>query len=85
MPLFKRMLFQFAGRKYDRMASRNQQKYYFIFVHEDGAGLKRISEIFSSHHIATSIDEVFPLNEVNQALHKVAAGKSKGKTILKIC
>lgn len=38
MPTLKRMLFKLAGRKYDRMAAKKHQKYYFIFVHEDGKG-----------------------------------------------
>lgn len=59
------------------------QKYYFIFVHEDGRGLERISEVFAERHIEASVDEVFSLDDVNKALKKVAGGKSKGKTILK--
>jgi len=56
----------------------------FIFVREDGAGLERISDIFAEKHIEASVDEVFPLSDVSKALQKVAAGKSKGKTIIKI-
>lgn len=84
MSLLKQILFQFAGRKYDKMAARKNQRYYFIFVHEDGEGLERISEIFVEKHIEASVDEVFSLDEVNKALHKVAAGKSKGKTVLRM-
>lgn len=84
MPVVKRMLLKVAGRKYDQMAARKNQIYYFIFVHEDGAGLERISEIFAERHIEASVDEVFSLNEVNRALDKVAGGKSKGKTIVRI-
>ena len=82
MPAFKKLLLKVAGRKYDQMAAKKNQSYYFIFVHEDGAGLERISEIFAERHIEASVDEVFSLDEVNSALQKVAAGKSKGKTIL---
>ena len=84
MPAFKRMLLKFAGRKYDQMAAKKNQKYYFIFVHEDGAGLEQISEIFAKGHIEASVDEVFALEDVNKALKKVAGGKSKGKTVIKI-
>ena len=84
MPAFKRILLKVAGRKYDQMAAKKNQKYYFIFVHEDGKGLERISEIFAERHIEASVDEVFTLDDVNKALQKVAAGKSKGKTIIKI-
>lgn len=84
MSAFKRMLFKVVGRKYDQMAAKKNQRYYFIFVHEDGAGLKRISEIFAERHIEASVDEVFSLADVNKALAKVTAGKSKGKTMIRI-
>lgn len=48
------------------------------------AGLERISEIFAERRIEASVDEVFTLADVNKALKKVAAGKSKGKTIVRI-
>ena len=66
------------------MAAKSKQKYHFVFVREDGAGLKRISEIFGNRKIETSVDKIFELSEVNRALAKVAEGGSKGKTILKI-
>lgn len=84
MPTMKRLLFGIAGSKYDKMAAKNKQKYYFVFVREDGAGLKRISEIFEHRKIETSLDKIYELSEVNQALAKVAGGGSKGKTIIKI-
>jgi NADPH:quinone reductase-like Zn-dependent oxidoreductase len=84
MPAFKRVLLKLAGLKYDRMAAKKNQKYHFIFVHEDGAGLERISEIFAERRIEASVDEVFSLDDVNKALNKVAGGRSKGKTVIKI-
>ena len=84
MPLWKRMLFKVAGMKYDRLASRSQQHYHFIFVHEDGHGLQQVSRLFEEKRIPASVDEVFALEDINQALKKIASGGSKGKTILKI-
>ena len=84
MPTMKRFLFGLAGNKFDRMAAKNKQKYYFVFVREDGAGLERISEIFGNRKIETSVDKIFELSEVNRALANVAGGGSKGKTTLKI-
>ena len=78
------MLLKAAGSKYDRLAAKKDQRYYFVFVHEDGSGLAHISKIFSDRRIEASVDEVFPLEVVNKALQKVASGKSKGKTILRI-
>ena len=84
MPFWKRVLFKLAGMKYDRMATRNQQHYHFIFVCEDGEGLQKVSRLFTEKRIPASVDDVFGLDNVNQALKKVATGGSKGKTILKI-
>ena len=85
LPFFKRILFQLAGSRYDRMAAAKKQTYDFLFVHEDGRQLDRIGRLFDREHpLETSIDTVFTLDEVNAALNKVKQGKSKGKTILKI-
>lgn len=84
MSVIKRLLLKVAGRKYDQLAARRNQKYFFVFVHEDGAALERISEIFGQNHLEASVDGVFALDDVNEALKKVASGGSKGKTILKV-
>lgn len=85
MSMFKQILFHIAGRKYDKMAAKNKQTYDFIFVHEDGKQLDRINQIFNkTHPIETSIDTIFSLDQINEALNKVRNGKSKGKTIIKI-
>ena len=84
MSFVKRMMFKMAGGKYDKMAAAKGQKYFFIFVHEDGTGLERVSEIFRDKQIEASVDEIFTLEEVNKAMKKVASGGSKGKTILKM-
>ena len=47
-------------------------------------GLEKVSEIFKDTRIEASVDEVFGLDDVNEALRKVASGGSRGKTVLKI-
>ncbi|MDD6691696.1 MAG: NADP-dependent oxidoreductase [Lachnospiraceae bacterium] len=85
MSWFKRILFGAAGSKYDRMAAAKNQTYDFLFVHEDGKQLEEINRLFDSdHRLETSIDTVFTLEQVNEALAKVRQGKSRGKTIVKI-
>lgn len=66
------------------MPAKKGQSYRFIFVHEDGSGLEKISQIFAERHIEASVDEVFSLDDVNKALAKVAAGRSKGKTVIRV-
>ena len=79
-----RFIFGMAGRKYDKMAQRRGQHYRFVFVHEDGAGLDRVVELMGDRKLEASVDAVYPLDEVNSAMEKVAAGGSKGKTVLRM-
>ena len=76
----KKLLFKVAGREFDNMASKKNQKYYFLFVESNGSQLDGISKI----NIEPSIDEVFDLDDVNDALRKVDKSGSKGKTLIKI-
>ena len=80
-----RRAFGMVGRNYDKMAAKRGQQYRFVFVHEDGAGLESLPDLLGDRKIEASIDTVFPLDEVNAAMAKVAAGGSKGKTVLKVC
>lgn len=85
MPWYKRILLAIAGRKYDSMAARKHQTYDFIFVHEDGEQLEHIDCLFPAERpLTTSIDSVFSLDQINEALAKVRAGGSQGKTIVRI-
>ena len=83
-PAWKRLAFGMVGRKYDKMAARRGQRYCFVFVHEDGAGLEKLPGILGDRRIEASVDTVFSLEEVNAAMAKVAAGGSRGKTVLRI-
>lgn len=81
---FKSALFSLAGWKLDHEAKKHGVTYQFVFVHGDGEGLSRISDVLAEHDVHPSVDEVFSLDEVNEALAKVKRGGSKGKTLLKI-
>lgn len=84
MSFVKRLLFSLVGSQYDRIAKKRNQKYIFVFVHEDGIRLQKISEILQKHKIETSIDKIFHLSQINEALLHVENGGSKGKTIIKM-
>lgn len=80
----KKLLFKFAGRKFDKLASKKNQKYYFLFVESNGKQLEQVSRIFEEKNIKPSIDTIFELSDVNKAMDKVGKGGSKGKTLIKI-
>ena len=81
---FKKLILKCFGRGNDNMAEKKNQRYYFLFVESNGKQLAQVSRIFEENKIECSIDEIFDLNNVNQALQKVLKGGSKGKTLLKI-
>ena len=84
LSLVKKGLFKVAGMKYDKMASKKNQKYYFLFVESNGRQLEEVSRIFAEKNIKPSVDETYSLNDVNKAMKKVDQGGSKGKTLIKI-
>lgn len=85
LSFIKQLLFKLAGSKYDKMAAAKNQTYDFLFVHEDGSQLEEIGKIFGAENpLETSIDTIYTLAQVNEALDKVKQGKSKGKTIIKL-
>lgn len=84
LPKWKQFLFNLAGRKFDKMAAKHGVTYHFVYVESDGQQLQEVADIFTQLQIKPSIDTVFPFEEVNAALEKVAEGHSKGKTVLTI-
>ena len=82
LPKWKQILLGLAGRKFDKMADKYGVHYHFIFVESNGAQLQKIADLFSKLEIKPSIDTVYPFEEVNSALDKVANGRSRGKTVL---
>lgn len=79
LSLVKKGLFKVAGMKFDRMAAKKNQKYYFLFVESNGRQLEEVSRIFAEKNIKPSIDEIFSLNEVNKAMKKVNQADPRAK------
>lgn len=80
----KRFIFGIAGKKFDKAAAKYGATYDFIFVRPNGAALAEISKTLEEKKTVPAIDVVYPLDQVNDALDKVAAGHSRGKTVIRI-
>ena len=85
MGLLKRCLFSLAGGQLDRLAKKQGVTYDFLFVRPNGSALAEISNVLEQRNIVPAVDATFPLEEVNQALEKVASGHARGKTVLQLC
>ncbi|MEW4354327.1 NADP-dependent oxidoreductase [Streptococcus pneumoniae] len=82
LPKVKQLLFEAAGHKFDKMAAKYGVHYHFIFVESNGRQLQEVVDLFTKLEIKPSVDTVFAFEDVNQALDKVANGRSRGKTVL---
>ena len=82
LPKWKQIILCLAGRKFDKMAEKYGIHYHFIFVESNGAQLQEVADLFSKLEIKSSIDTIYPFEQVNSALDKVANGRSRGKTVL---
>lgn len=81
----KRLLFTFAGAKYDRAAKKEGKEYRFLFVRSDGKQLQKITEIVEKNHIMPDIDpHIFSLSQAGEAIHLVAQGTINGKVVIRI-
>ena len=82
LPKWKQILFGLVGGKFDRMAKKYGVTYDFVFVESNGAQLQEVADLFSQLKIKPSIDTVYDLSQINEALDKVANGRSRGKTVI---
>ncbi|MBW9212421.1 MULTISPECIES: NADP-dependent oxidoreductase [Terrabacteria group] len=82
LPKWKQIILGVVGRKFDKLAEKYGVTYDFIFVESNGKQLQEVADIFDNLKIKPSIDTVYPFEEVNKALDKVANGHSKGKTVI---
>lgn len=85
IPFWKQKLFSLAGKKYDKLARKENKEYRFIFVRADGEQLKEITRIVEENNIVPVIDSrLFKLEEANEALKLVASGHTNGKVIIQL-
>lgn len=81
----KKMLFSLAGVKYDKEAAKQHKKYKFLFVRADGTQLQKITEIIEKNNIKPVIHEnIFKLEQINDALNLLANGHINGKIVINI-
>ena len=82
LPKWKQLLFGFAGRKFDQLADKYGVTYDFIFVESNGRQLQEVADLLSELQIKPSIDSINSFEQINEALDKVANGRSRGKTVI---
>lgn len=82
LPKWKQWLLALVGLSLDRQAKRVGATYDYLFVQANGSQLKRITELIEKLGIRPTINKVFTLEEVNDALQSIDKSSSLGKTVL---
>ena len=84
LPLWKQWLFKLAGMKNERLASKRNQHYHFIFVTANGKQLQKATAIIEANKIRPEIGNVYTLEQAEEALQDVASHSSQGKVIIQL-
>ena len=82
LPFWKQWLFKLVGMKNEKLASKRNQHYHFIFVTADGVQLRNAASILEARQIRPEIGNVYTLEQAEEALSDVANHRSQGKVII---
>lgn len=79
-----RWIFGLLSWNINRLSKKIGAHYTFVFVKPNGMQLEEIKDLIESGKIKPVIDRVFPLDMAREALSYVAAGRTRGKVVLRI-
>jgi NADPH:quinone reductase-like Zn-dependent oxidoreductase len=83
-PGFVKLVMRLLSLGVRRKAQRRGISYSFLFMRANGSQLREITRLIEAGAIRPVIDRVFPFESTNEALTYVAAGRAKGKVVVKL-
>jgi alcohol dehydrogenase len=81
--LLKTVMF-FLSRKVRKQAKQLGVDYSFLFMKANGKQLSEIGKLIETGVIHPVIDQVFPFEQMNEAMAYVETGRAKGKVVIKL-
>jgi NADPH:quinone reductase-like Zn-dependent oxidoreductase len=81
---FLRLVMRLLSASVRRKAQSRGLGYSFLFMKANGAQLQEITRLIEGGAIRAVVDRVFPFEATNEALAYVAAGRAKGKVVIKV-
>ena len=81
---FMRLAIRLLSASVRRKAQGRGIGYSFLFMKANGAQLQEITRLIESGTIRAVVDQVFPFEATNEALAYIAAGRAKGKVVIKM-
>jgi len=83
-PWFVSLVVRLLSSSVRKKAAGRDLKYSFLFMQAHGEQLREITRLIEAGAIRPVIDRVLPFESTNDALAYVAAGRAKGKVVVKI-
>lgn len=83
-PWFVKIILSLISSGIRKMARKRNVGYSFLFMRAEGNQLQEITKLVESGVIKPVVDQVFPFEQINQALQYVEAGRAKGKVVVKM-
>ncbi|WP_137922357.1 NADP-dependent oxidoreductase [Hydrogenophaga sp. 2FB] len=81
---FMKMVLRLLSSSVRRKAKGRGVDYAFLFMRADGSQLGEITRLIEAGAIRPTVDKVFPLESINEAMAYVDSGRAKGKVIVQI-
>ncbi|QKO23600.1 NADP-dependent oxidoreductase [Rhodoferax sp. BAB1] len=83
-PGFVRLVMRLLSASVRRKARSRGIGYTFLFMKANGTQLQEITRLIEGGAIRPVVDKVFPFQSTNEALAYIAAGRAKGKVVIKV-
>jgi alcohol dehydrogenase len=83
-PWFVSLIVRLLSSGVRKKAAGRDLKYSFLFMQAHGEQLREITRLIEAGAIRPVIDRVLPFESTNDALAYVAAGRAKGKVVVKV-
>jgi NADPH:quinone reductase-like Zn-dependent oxidoreductase len=83
-PGFVKLVIRLLSFGIRRRAKARGVSYSFLFMQANGSQLREITRLVESGAIRPVLDRVFPFAATNEALAYVAAGRAKGKVVVRL-
>jgi len=84
MPKIVKFILSFKPSRIKKLEKSKNAKYQFVFMHPRTKDLQEIAHLVKDNKIKPVIEKIYSFKNTAQAFEHVAAGKSKGKVLIKI-
>lgn len=81
---FMKIAIFFLSKKVRNQAKKLGVDYSFLFMKANGQQLSEIGKLIEAGIIRPIVDQVFPFEQINEAIAYVSSGRAKGKVVVKV-